>query len=339
MGAIQEVPLPSEPLAPRPIYRKLLAIMQDVAYIKKDKRNEFHRYNYASEAAIKERMHEALVTHGVVFTANVNSVQERTGLGKEGKESLTTISVDYAFTDSESGDQHLGQFAGTGIDSADKGLYKAITGAIKYIMTTTFMIATGDDPEEAGAKEKKEAAKNVGEAKLAALKAGKSPSAASAEAHGQELPPDSDVPPSDLSGDINAFPSKETKGAKPYDKFAMFAALEGLKTRFVTIEKEPAYRAILQKYGATKRTELPTNDGGKAARSCYKELQLCVQDLEVEAVNAGKLPNPFLPDLQDFPSEIQPFCVVKGVTYRWTDDEQAGTSGYRPWKPTKGRKS
>ncbi len=161
------------------IYKKLLLIMNDVAYIQKDKRNEFHKYNYASEAAIKEKLHEAMVDHGVLFLPQIIDVSEREIVKmKDGKpstsETLTTIKTVHRFVDVETGQYIEGQSYGTGIDSADKGLYKAIAGAIKYIMTSTFLISTGDDPEDDGKTNSKEAAKKVADQKLAGMAAGKS---------------------------------------------------------------------------------------------------------------------------------------------------------------------
>jgi ERF superfamily protein len=129
------------------ILRKLHAVMKDVDYIQKDKTNAFHKYNYASEAAIKEKVHAALVEHGVVPQFDLVSLTERTGLGKEGKDTLTTALVHYRFSCVDTGQCVEGSFYGCGTDPADKGLYKAITGAIKYILTSQFLIPTGDDPE------------------------------------------------------------------------------------------------------------------------------------------------------------------------------------------------
>jgi hypothetical protein len=131
------------------IYSKLLAVMSDVDYIQKDKTNTFHRYNYASEAAIKEKLHAVLVKHRVLFLPYKTEMEERVaGLGKDQKEALTTIKLYYRFVDVDSGETHEGELHGVGSDALDKGIYKAITGAIKYILTGTFLIATGDDPEE-----------------------------------------------------------------------------------------------------------------------------------------------------------------------------------------------
>lgn len=135
------------------ILRKLHDVMKDCAYIQKDKENSFHKYKYASEAAIKEKLHEALVTHGVLPQFSIIAVTEREipKPPKEGKpaasEWATTAQLHYRFIDIESGESIEGTFFGCGVDQADKGIYKATTGAIKYILTSQFLIATGDDPE------------------------------------------------------------------------------------------------------------------------------------------------------------------------------------------------
>ena len=133
------------------ILKKLHAVMTDVSYIQKDKRNAFHGYNYASEYAIKDRMHEAFVQHGIMFTLSCKEVRNENIVTDKGKsETRTTAMFAYALIDIESGESLEGTFFGSGQDSADKSLYKAVTGAIKYILTSTFLIATGDDPEDDG---------------------------------------------------------------------------------------------------------------------------------------------------------------------------------------------
>lgn len=129
------------------ILKKMLAIMTDVDRIEKDGINDFHKYKYASEKIIKERLHAALVKHGVVFyiTKAEQSVESVTI--KDKTERLTSTVLTYRFCDVESGEFIEGQGIGQGQDPGDKGSYKAITGALKYILTTSFLIPTGDDPE------------------------------------------------------------------------------------------------------------------------------------------------------------------------------------------------
>lgn len=133
--------------------QKLFNIMEAIDYIQKDKTNDFHHYNYASERAIKEKVHEQLVKEKVLFFFNIAS-QKRDG-------NNTTIDVVYRFVDVESSDFFEGTFAGSGEDKGDKGLYKAITGSIKYILTSTFLIPTGDDPEEEKADKNRDFAEEI----------------------------------------------------------------------------------------------------------------------------------------------------------------------------------
>ncbi len=50
--------------------------------------------------------------------------------------------------DVDSGESHVSTAYGQGQDKGDKGVYKAATGAEKYFLLKTFLIATGDDAEK-----------------------------------------------------------------------------------------------------------------------------------------------------------------------------------------------
>ncbi len=54
----------------------------------------------------------------------------------------------YTFTDVDTGEAITAKVAGQGLDSGDKAPYKAMTGALKYALLQSFLLATGDDPEE-----------------------------------------------------------------------------------------------------------------------------------------------------------------------------------------------
>jgi hypothetical protein len=131
------------------LVEKMYNIMAELDYIKKDKENTFHRYTYASEAAIKNAVHAALTKYRVMFFptgSEVVSVER--GFGAKQDENMTTVRLSYEFINVDNPAEKLaGQFQGTGADKGDKGAYKAITGALKYALTSTFLIETGDDPE------------------------------------------------------------------------------------------------------------------------------------------------------------------------------------------------
>ncbi len=122
--------------------------MSKVDFIQKDKKNTFHGYKYTSEQAIKETLHKLLVEHKVLFTLEGLKFSPNHQPIETEKDTITNIEFKYHFWDIESGEELSGNFVGSGEDKGDKGTYKAITGAVKYIMTSTFLIPTGDDPED-----------------------------------------------------------------------------------------------------------------------------------------------------------------------------------------------
>jgi hypothetical protein len=54
----------------------------------------------------------------------------------------------YTFSDVDSGEEIVAKVAGQGLDPGDKAPYKAMTGALKYALLQSFLLATGEDPED-----------------------------------------------------------------------------------------------------------------------------------------------------------------------------------------------
>lgn len=130
----------------------LHAVMSEVGYVQKTGRNEFHKYNYAGEADLLDKLRPAMLKHGLLLIPSVTDV---TAVDDHGN---TTVRMEYtlAHKDGDIWPEKIGA-AGTGNDRnskggvGDKGTYKAITGANKYLLFKLFQIETGDDPESASA--------------------------------------------------------------------------------------------------------------------------------------------------------------------------------------------
>ena len=125
---------------------KLVKVMAEVKYVQKSGYNAFHKYAYATEADVLDKVRESLTKHNVFIFQSVE------GVTKEGE--LTTAQVKYTIVDGDSGESMTVMSAGSGADKSDKGIYKAITGASKYFLLKNFMVATGDDPEASDAQGK-----------------------------------------------------------------------------------------------------------------------------------------------------------------------------------------
>ena len=109
-------------------------------------RNTGQSYNYLMESQVAEKFKELFEKHKVLFTYSsfITGIQP----SPSGKQLITNVEVRYAFESVDTDERITGVAAGQGSDSTDKGVYKAITGAIKYIFMKTFLIPTGDDPEK-----------------------------------------------------------------------------------------------------------------------------------------------------------------------------------------------
>lgn len=142
------------------IIRALHNVMQEVNYVQKSGENDFHGYRYVTEADVLERLRPSMVKHGLIL---IPSVQQVSAIDSYGN---TTVSVHYtlAHVSGAVWPQPI-VAAGCGGDRnksgvGDKGLYKALTGANKYMLFKLFQIETGDDPEESqGDKDREAAAK------------------------------------------------------------------------------------------------------------------------------------------------------------------------------------
>lgn len=136
--------MPGVAVKKKNIYQKLHAIQKEVKKMEKDGVNEFHKYNYLSETQVTELFKGLLEKHGVMFIygSTIDSTES------VGTSMLTNVTVHYEFVDVDTQESVIGSAAGQGTDKGDKGVYKAITGAIKYIFMKTFLIPTGDDPEK-----------------------------------------------------------------------------------------------------------------------------------------------------------------------------------------------
>lgn len=139
----------TEPLTPETtILRALHAVMEDVEYVQKSGENDFHGYTYATEADVLKRLRPAMIKHGLVL---IPSVQQVSNIDANG---VTTVTMQYTLAHTSGAVWPTPIFAaGSGGDRSksgigDKGLYKALTGANKYLLFKLFQIEIGDDPEQ-----------------------------------------------------------------------------------------------------------------------------------------------------------------------------------------------
>lgn len=129
------------------LVKKLAEVMGLVERVAKSGRNNFHNYDYATEADIVSSVRGGLAERGVILVPSIQKIEWTEKAGPKPSK-IATITVLFTFMDGESGEKVEFIGMGQGEDASDKAIYKAMTGAEKYALLKTFLIPTGDDPEK-----------------------------------------------------------------------------------------------------------------------------------------------------------------------------------------------
>lgn len=114
--------------------------------LKKGARNDYDNYTYFSEAQYKELFTELFSEHGLELS--FTELKYGTFEGSEKQANGRMPKIQFSLTDIDTGFSEDTTITGEGIDKGDKAGYKAYTGALKYYLANTFMVATGDDAEK-----------------------------------------------------------------------------------------------------------------------------------------------------------------------------------------------
>ncbi len=140
---------PIDKAARAKLYGKISAVTAEVSRIPKNGRNTFHNYTYATESDITDGLRELLAAHGLAFLPPSVITWERDETADNPKQGpRTRVQMEFAIACCDTGELYTAMVWGEGQDASDKGFYKAYTGAVKYFLMKTFLIATGDDPEQ-----------------------------------------------------------------------------------------------------------------------------------------------------------------------------------------------
>lgn len=134
------------------LYTKLMNVMSNIGWISKGQTVNVGggiSYDYTSEAQFIAEVRPLFIEQKLIIApvdcTDLSVTQFDKGNGKVSY--LTTMKVTYLIADSESGESMTVVGLGQGVDSGDKGIYKAMTGALKYALRQALFIGTGDDPE------------------------------------------------------------------------------------------------------------------------------------------------------------------------------------------------
>ena len=143
----------------RTFLQRLRDAASEVSYLQKEGYNKHFKYSFLQEAEVKRAVSAALRKHDL-YLASV-SYEPVGDISGQAATVLCTVTIsDTRKPQPQENNHPFGppttvEFVrysgvGSGTDSSDKAPMKACAAALKYALTSGFLIATGDDPEEDG---------------------------------------------------------------------------------------------------------------------------------------------------------------------------------------------
>ncbi len=147
-----------QPAQPRNIYQRINAVMQEIDYIKKDKKVSGGGANYAavSHDQVVAMLRDSLVKHGIVYypeqlNSNVLVARDKSKdiamMLYEGEYNIHFVNID------DGTDRLTVRIVGHANDNGDKAPGKAVTYATKSALLKVFAIETGENDESRNYKE------------------------------------------------------------------------------------------------------------------------------------------------------------------------------------------
>lgn len=126
----------------RSLGERVAAAAARLSHLSKDGYNDHHKYKYVSEAAVKRAVRDALAAEGLFIQQVDVSASDNTT--PTAAVVLVQLSVACVATPAQA---YTFEGIGGDQDKSGKAVMKATAAAIKYALTTAFLIPTGDDPE------------------------------------------------------------------------------------------------------------------------------------------------------------------------------------------------
>lgn len=126
--------------------------LKEKGILKREGQNSFDKYSYFSEAQYKALFTGLLSENKLEL--KFDEVDYETFEGTEKQANGRLVKLNFSLFDCETGFFETTTITGEALDKGDKAGYKAYTGALKYYLADTFMVATGDDPEAESPEQK-----------------------------------------------------------------------------------------------------------------------------------------------------------------------------------------
>ena len=129
--------------------QKIVKVMKELRAVPKTGYNQQQGYEYIESDVLLQMVGDAMAKHGLAIIPEIGHVEHEMLEGDRRPIFVTKVTINFTVVDADSGESTTITWHGFALDTFDKGLYKAITGAHKYMLLKLFAIgAGGEDPEQ-----------------------------------------------------------------------------------------------------------------------------------------------------------------------------------------------
>jgi hypothetical protein len=165
-------PIPHEPS----LHAKLVSVMAAVDAVTKKGSNTAQNYSYQRAVDVFNAVRPEFIKRGILFIANVTGTRTTVVDRGGGKAPNILADLEFEFMVTDGKDTFRWTGAASGIDAGDKGVFKAITGGMKYGVRQLLMLPDENDPEKTRPGEREDvegpASINISSAKPVAVQQG-----------------------------------------------------------------------------------------------------------------------------------------------------------------------
>lgn len=139
------------------IYQKISEVMKNIEYLTKDDKVEFGttKYKAISEEKVTTAVRKQLVEQGIVIIPIMQeSVVTELIRTDKSVNQRADVHTRYRIQNIDDVNDYIEvESNGSGVDTQDKAVGKAMTYAYKYMLLRTFAIPTGEDPDKISSAE------------------------------------------------------------------------------------------------------------------------------------------------------------------------------------------
>lgn len=121
--------------------------LSEKGILEKKGKNDYDKYTYFSESQYKELFTKLFSSHGLELKFTELEYASSTSTSQK-MPNVRTVKLQFTLIDIDTGYCEDTIITGEAFDKSDKAGYKAYTGALKYYLANSFLVATGDEVEK-----------------------------------------------------------------------------------------------------------------------------------------------------------------------------------------------